>query len=191
MTAQEVNPEGQFTRIHGQWYDVTEFSKIHPGGTLSISFGVSRDSTALFESYHALLARSGSPFKALLDGLRVTCKDTIARLERAFPAATLADGGFDWSCSPTGILGGDDRNTDPFQRDVLEVARSYFSAEAARRGVPVRKAMKATPLRWLQIAVIAFVACAACALLVMGWWPAVVIAPLAIWVLMVSSGMID
>lgn len=43
----------------------------------------------------------------------------------------------------------------PFARDLVAAARGYLQTEAARRGVPLLTAAKATPARWLQLGVLA------------------------------------
>ena len=43
--------------IHGALYDLEEFVSRHPGGRETILLGQGRDCTALFESYHAFIAK--------------------------------------------------------------------------------------------------------------------------------------
>lgn len=122
--------------------------------------------------------------------MHVSDAETLRALERMYPAADLADGAFDWSSAPSVVKGAPpalsdvlSQSEDAFQRDVLTAAKTYFSAEAARRGVSLREATKATPARWLQLALLTAATALSCVALMRGWWPAVVVAPVLVWIL--------
>ena len=182
----EIHIDGKYTRIHGRWYDVSGFMDSHPGGPLALSLGIGRDATALFESYHSL-STAGLRQTYLLENMLISDTATLTALEQRYPSASIADGAFDWTSAPSVLKNASDESSlqkvDPFQRDVIDIARKYFSAEATRRGVSFREATKATPWRWLQIALMGLLAAASFAALLSGWWSAVFLAPISMWIL--------
>ena len=190
-------------KLHGRWVDVSRFA--HPGGPAALGLGFGRDATALFESSHPFTARGH--LAAQVAALEVRDPASVAYLDAKY-ARELANSGnvggpydFDFSPAavslrrsgasaadssrPSGSEGGD-LVVDPFEADVKAAALAYFRGEAARRGVSLRTAMKATPARVAEVAVlgVAF-ACSAVAL-VRGSWPALFLAPTLCWLWMVN-----
>jgi len=51
--ARRQKPPEELWCIHNRRYDLTEFSRVHPGGN-AILLGKGRNCTELFESYHSL-----------------------------------------------------------------------------------------------------------------------------------------
>ena len=49
---QKKKNDNLVTRIHGKWYNLSDFD--HPGGPVALSLIERRDGTALFESHHPL-----------------------------------------------------------------------------------------------------------------------------------------
>lgn len=63
----------QYWRIHGRYYDLSSFVKLHPGGISMIRLGQGRDCTELFESIHNL---SAMPLKKMLQRFLVQNQDS-------------------------------------------------------------------------------------------------------------------
>ena len=106
------------TRIHGKWYDLSNFK--HPGGPVALGLAKGRDATALFESHHYFIPR-----KKLL---QILAKYEVPPDE----AATLStldkrDNGqpYDWS----GI------DKDGFAIELRELVVDYFTTLANERGI--------------------------------------------------------
>ena len=176
----EVALGSRIMRINGVWYDTTGFD--HPGGPVALSLGYGRDATLLFRSCHSLV----SP--VLLDTamrrLKVSQKRQ-AQLEAEHAALVASEsngfelrGGTNTSCAPAA--------EDPFEVEVVTAVRQYFEQEAARRGVSLRTALKATPQRWLEILILTLAFLASAAALVAGWWPALLLTPTVTWIWMVN-----
>jgi fatty acid desaturase len=76
---------------------------------------------------------------------------------------------------------------DAFEGDVKALALAYFEGEAARRGVSLRDAMKAPPVRWAQVGALTLLfVLGGVVPLVRGWWPALLITPTIAWIWMVN-----
>ena len=194
---------GKVLRIHGAWYDVSQFP--HPGGPVAIALGYGRDATVLFESSHPFTSRSR--LAALLQSCAVP-PEVGAELERAYQRDLSLNhtGNFEFDFAPAVASlddarapregfstlrkvqagGGGGPPIDPFEVEVKAIARQYFEAEAARRGVSFRVATKATTVRYLQLLVMAAAFIASAPLLVAGWWPAVVLTPTLLWLATVN-----
>ena len=181
-----------YTYIHGHWHDLTHFC--HPGGPVALSLAYGRDATVLFEQSHVFTSRER--LAALLAPLRAP-PALSAALHARFPlvaqeaacfdfdaaAATLADssgrsGGRSGSAPPP--------RADAFEADVKALAQRHFAAEAARRGVSLRAATKAPPLRWAHFFVLLAAFLASVPPLLRGWWPALLLTPTLCWVWMVN-----
>jgi fatty acid desaturase/cytochrome b involved in lipid metabolism len=158
------------TKIHGKWYDLSTFK--HPGGPVALSLVGGRDGSALFESHH--------PFTSQARLQAVLCKYLVPGQEHERQASVLMgmtadDGGhYVWG------------DSDAFEQEIKHEISSYFKGEAARRGVSVLAATKATPRRWLEIlALFVVFACTVPALVGGKWW-ALFLSPLACWIWMVN-----
>ncbi|KAI9152710.1 hypothetical protein H9P43_009506 [Blastocladiella emersonii ATCC 22665] len=163
-------PDTLYARIHGKWYDLREFRDRHPGGPVAIGLVSGRDATVLFESYHPFA--SPTAMAATLKRYLVADADA-ARLRTIEEEAGLppVDDLFDW---PEG--------GSPFARDLKAAVRDYFDAEAKRRGVSFRQAMKGTPLRHVHLALLAATTIASIAFMVRGSVLAMFVTPLAAWI---------
>lgn len=192
---------GAVTRIHGVWYDVSAFAAQHPGGPLALGLSYGRDATILFESCHPFVSRQR--LAGLLAGMRLPAarQAELAAAYAARGAGTGVPGApgavdeaevFDFSAAAGSLAAAGDaangRKTSPppppmdaFEADVKALALAYFKGEAARRGVSLRAAMKATPLRHLQVAAVGLLFLASIPPLLAGWWPALVITPSLMW----------
>ena len=180
------------THIHGKWYDLRQFS--HPGGPVALSLAYGRDATVLFEQSHAFTDRAR--LAALLAPLRVD-SDVSAELHARFPHVAGEAAVFDFDAAAatlaapasSGALVAAPASTasaDAFEADVLSLARSYFAGEAARRGVSVRTATKAPPLRWFHFFFLLALFLLSIPPLIRGWWPALFITPTLCWIWMVN-----
>jgi hypothetical protein len=79
----ESDADSNYWKIYGQYYDLTDYIKHHPGGELAILQGKGRDCTVLFEQYHIM----NNKHYAVLDSFRVNPTDkTIyeTKIENAF-----------------------------------------------------------------------------------------------------------
>jgi fatty acid desaturase len=159
------------TKIHGRYYDVGKFE--HPGGGPAIECARDRDSTALFESYHALFRTRP---------LRTLAQYEISAEQAEGPDRFLAEKRFgeahyDWDATLA----------SPFRTEVVEHARRYFEAERRRRGLrSIAQAMKAPPLRWLEVAALGAIFFATLVFYVQGYWAALFLSPIAGWLFMVN-----
>mmetsp|Transcript_28022 Transcript_28022/g.96423 ORF Transcript_28022/g.96423 Transcript_28022/m.96423 type:complete len:485 (-) Transcript_28022:20-1474(-) len=62
-----VTPDGAaLWQIHGEWYDLRQFARVHPGGSTAILLAQGSDATDLFEQFHLFNDRH----RAALRGLR-------------------------------------------------------------------------------------------------------------------------
>ena len=189
-----VQDDGRLiTRIHGKYYDLTEFASRHPGGPVALDCARDRDGTVLFESYHAL---SRDKVVKTLATLELEGFDPAAAVGGATPrfldvarSASLATSGpdarFAWDPADDAAR----RGGAAFRADLVSMATEYFKAEHARRGLgaaPLAAATKATPGRWAEIVTfgVAFYVC--CYGLWRGSWLALVGAPLTGWLLAVN-----
>lgn len=139
------------TRIHGLEYDLTDFYHRHPGGKMTLSLAAGRDSTVLFESHHPFT--SEKRLASLLARYRVSASSPNSTSSSTTASDSEADDvAEDDAKTVTGL------DMDPFDWPASEFAVEikaavvdYFKSEAERRGIPVIQAIKATPLKWLQI----------------------------------------
>lgn len=160
------------TRIHGKWYDLRDFK--HPGGPVALSLVGGRDGTALFESHH--------PFTPREKLEQVLAKYLLPDQEEPRTAAAL-QGMIDTSDDGAHYVW---RSEDAFEHELKQTVTNYFKGEAARRGVSLLEATKATPRRWLEIAVLWLVFASSVPALLGGSWWALVVTPVLGWVCMVN-----
>lgn len=168
---------GQYTHIHGVWYDLSSFASFHPGGPTALGLAAGRDATALFESHHTLTRA-----KALrvLSSLPRASPRLAAALYAHFPSVGKEAAAFDFSAAAGAA-------TDAFEADVKGILQRYLKGEAARRGCSLVAAAKAPLERWLHIIVLtlAFVFLGAVPLVAGHGW-ALLTAPILAWVLSVN-----
>jgi len=176
---------GAYTLIHGSWYDLSKFS--HPGGPVALGLAYGRDATVLFEQSHVFTDRAR--LAALLAPLRAP-PELSAALHARFPRAADEATCFDFDAAAATLrLGGDGGGEPPpavdaFEADVKALALRHFAAEAARRGVGLRAATKAPPVRWAHFFVLLAAFLASVPPLLRGWWPALLITPTLCWLWM-------
>lgn len=106
-------PEDAWTVVHGEVYDVSQFSKVHPGGGLILS-AAGHDGSILFESHHALADRSR--VDAALRPLRV------GALREGVPAG----GGYTFDSA--------------FKRDLVDASKAALAAHGRREWEGVKVA---------------------------------------------------
>lgn len=160
------------TRIHGKWYNLKDFK--HPGGPIALSLIGARDGTALFESHHPFTSRD--KLEQVLEKYRV-------RQAQEEPVASVLASVLDKHDDGAHYVWADG---DSFEQELKAKVREYFVREAARRGVSVLEATKATPRRWLEIAVMFCVFACSVPALVRGQWWALFFSPVASWIWMVN-----
>ena len=155
-------------KIDGEWYDLTDFAKHHPGGSMVIHCAAQRDATALFISHHPFA--SERKMNALLDKYRmsrekarglVTSDEILWQKNDAANAtmtpANLAEP-FSW----------EETRHSAFRKELYDAVRAYFKPIAKERGISLRAAAKATPARWLQLACLSLLWCMVLARFVRG-----------------------
>ena len=122
------------TRIRGVWYDLSGFD--HPGGPVALRLSEGRDGTALFESHHYLIPTKR--LHAILEKYRAN-----AALQTTLETLDSRDDGahYVW----------DKYEDDPFTVDVKNMVVAHFTPMATTRGISLRAATKATPVRWAMI----------------------------------------
>ncbi|KAI8618770.1 fatty acid desaturase-domain-containing protein [Chytriomyces sp. MP71] len=184
-------PGSLLIKVHGDWYDVGWFAARHPGGLTALRIAAGRDATALFESSHVFADEKR--VKAVLDRSRISKTEADRRGLKTLESALL-DTGSRSDISPdivTPVEGGfsqQDRNggTDlpwvwdsPFRRTIVARVKDHFKREAARRGVSLIEATKATPEKVALMFVLAGLAIVSLVLLSRGNWAMIVIAPIA------------
>lgn len=153
------------TKIHGAYYDLTHFD--HPGGATPLWHAYGRDASALFEVHHPFVSKQR--LHKLLEKFR------IAKL----PAGvSLMDGEeeapqFNWDT--------------PFSTELRKSVRQHFEGEASRRGVTISTATKATPSRWLQLALLTTLRIVSFWFWLRGNWAALVIFAVCDWLGSVNS----
>jgi len=145
-------------RIHGRWYDVTEFN--HPGGPVAIGLGKGRDATALFEAHHPFTSRA--KLGQLLKKYEVP--NPPEECERALVDPREKEHEtFKWGSDFT-------EPRSAFARQVQEEVADYFRKEAKRRGISLLAATKATPWRWFEFMIIMVAFVATFPFFVQGYW---------------------
>jgi hypothetical protein len=150
-------------------YDLRGFA--HPGGPVALSLSLHREATALFEAHHPFSRRA--KLAALLKKYEVDA-ERAAQLDAVGVDDHDSESPYVWAgVNPTPTEGGGaDKDggaaLDPFETELKAMAHAYFSAEAARRGISLHAATKATPQRWLQVALLGLVFAAAAWALVRG-----------------------
>jgi hypothetical protein len=131
-------PTQLLTKIHGKWYDLTEFEKRHPGGPVALGLARGRDSTVMFESHHQFANRA--VLDAILAKYEIDASDS-KRLQTLEQKHGVVEHNFEWPSA--------------FGEALKFQVKEYFQGEAKRRNVSLREATKATPARWTEIAILA------------------------------------
>ena len=181
VSAASPQPRAEFddhcTQVHGVWYDLSEFS--HPGGPVALSLAFNRDATALFEAHHMLTSRQ--KLRAILKKYEIPPDSKRAK---ALEAGKVDEGAASPYLWPRADVTGrsDPGEPDRFEEELKEMAQAHFSAEAKRRGISMFQATKATPKRWLEIALVAAGFMATTAPLVRGEWWALFLSPVMAWI---------
>jgi len=106
------------TRIHGKYYDLTDFQ--HPGGPQTINLAADRDATEIWESYHqltrtrawAVLSKYEMKEPSSMSEKNATHDERFRDLARFGEEAA-----FDWS---------NDRKGAAFRDDIVAEATAYF-----------------------------------------------------------------
>jgi len=163
-------------RIHGKWYNVTNFD--HPGGPIMLSLGTRRDATSLFEAHHPFTSRA--KLEALLKKYETTedcllLDESDTGDEYIWPAYESKDGSQDRA------------PISDFGHEVVEKVRAHFEGEAKRRGVSLLEATKATPMRKLELFVYLVAFLLTIPPFLRGEWWALFVMPLTNWIIGVNT----
>ncbi|KAG0565098.1 hypothetical protein KC19_8G164100 [Ceratodon purpureus] len=165
-----AKPTALLTKIHGKWYDLTEFERHHPGGPVALGLARGRDASVMFESHHPFTNRK--ILDAILAKYEIDASDS-KHLETLEQRHGVAEHSFLW---PSG-----------FGEALKFQVKEYFQGEATRRNVSIREATKATPARWIEIAVLAVLYIATFPGFFRGDWRFLILFPLSAWLLGVNT----
>ena len=114
LNASGIQKDGKLvTRIHGKFYDLTEFASRHPGGPNALELVRDRDGTALFESYHPLTRDKAW---ATLQKFEVD-KDSFDGSTRFLYVKKFGEDRFKWG-----------PDSSPFRRELTEYAKVSLPA---------------------------------------------------------------
>mmetsp|Transcript_14355 Transcript_14355/g.30141 ORF Transcript_14355/g.30141 Transcript_14355/m.30141 type:complete len:500 (+) Transcript_14355:68-1567(+) len=152
------------TRIHGKWYDLTNFE--HPGGPVALSLTKGRDATALFESHHYFTSRN------ML--MKILSKYELPLKEAAeLKTHDQRDDGspYIWK----------NIDHDGFSSELRTLVNEYFSKLAKEKGISKTQATKATFGRWLTVLTLIGLFFASIPWLVQGQWAFLIITPVLGW----------
>ena len=160
------------TRIHGKWYNLTGFK--HPGGPVALSLVGGRDGTALFESHHPFTSRA--KLEQVLGKYLVQDQEEEGTAEALLGLIDKRDDGghYEW------------HKNDAFERELKDRVLEYFRGEAARRGVSLIEATKATPRRWAEIGLLLLLFVSTVPAFVRGEAWTLLVTPVLSWVWMVN-----
>jgi len=168
--------------IHGKWYDMSGYN--HPGGPIMLRLGASRDATALFESHHPFTSRKH--LEQLLEKHRVQ--------DPSDPAAgcQLLDQRdheqmYAWPEPEKTTSDQSQRPLSAFALELQSRVRDYFAAEAKRRGVSLLQATKATPAKWMQLALMFALFSATLPYFLAGRYWTLLLTPFLYWLFEVNS----
>ena len=135
-----------YSRIHGIWYNLSVFRN-HPGGQATLHLAKGRDATVLFESHHPFTSRR--LLASMLEKYKVNelllPLFTLEELNAKKFHINLDPNQFHWPLNPED----DDSASNIFVKDVKATVKSFFVAEARKRGISVSQVIKATPGRKL------------------------------------------
>lgn len=171
-------------RIHGHWYDVSDFN--HPGGPLAIGLGKGRDATALFEAHHPFTSRA--KLGQVLKKYEVTDASKIEQCEASLLDPRERKDNNKDNTEQTFAWGSDFAEPrSAFARQVQEEVADYFRRIAKKRGVSLLEASKATPFRWFEMIflIVAFVA--SLPFFVQGYWWTLIVTPILSWVCVANT----
>jgi len=161
--------EHVYARIRGVWYDFAEFD--HPGGPIALNLTKDRDATALFESHHLLVPHH--KLTSTLAKYRVDDEISkhISTLDPRDDGAHYIWEGFE---------------NDEFVRDAKKLLVSYFLPIAKRRGITLYQATKATPERWMWLALLTTLFVSSLIPFVAGEYWTLLVTPQLAWVLVAN-----
>lgn len=159
-----VAPTRLLTRIHEKWYDLTEFERYHPGGPVALGLAKGRDATVMFECHHPFTHRR--ILDAILEKYEIKGADE-KHLETLEQKYGIEEHKFEWPSA--------------FGEALKFEVRQYFEGEAKKRNVSLREATKATPGRWMEIAIMAAVFVYSMPGFFRGEWFSLFAFPLATW----------
>lgn len=163
-------PKVLLTKIHGKWYDLTEFEKRHPGGPVALGLARGRDSTIMFESHHQFANRA--VLDAILAKYEIDATDSKG-LKTLEEVHGVVEHEFEWPSA--------------FGEALKFQVKEYFQGEAKRRNVSLREATKATPARWTEIAILAALYISTFSGFFRGDWRFLVLFPLTAWLVGVNT----
>jgi len=165
-----AKPSKLLTKIHGKWYDLTEFERHHPGGPVALGLARGRDATVMFESHHPFTSRAA--LNAILAKYEIDASDS-KRLQTLEEQHGIPEHQFEWPSA--------------FGEALKFQVKEYFQGEANRRNVSLREATKATPARWTEIAIMAVFYVATFSGFFHGDWRFLVLFPLTAWLVGVNT----
>lgn len=163
-------PSKLLTKIHGKWYDLTEFENRHPGGRVALGLSRGRDATVLFESHHPFANRAS--LDAILSKHEIDASDS-KHLETLEQRHGVPEHSFEWPSA--------------FGAALKAEVKEYFEGEARRRGVSLRSATKATPWRCAEIAVLTAMNASTIPGFFRGDWRFLFLFPLTMWLQFANS----
>ena len=163
-------PAKLITKIHNKWYDLTEFERHHPGGPVALGLARGRDATVMFESHHPFTHRR--ILNAILEKYLIEDSDAknLRTLEQQHG---IEEHSFEWPSE--------------FGEALKFQVKEYFEGEAKRRNVSLQEATKATPARWLEIAIMGVIYVSTFSGFIRGDWRCLILWPVAAWCVGVNT----
>lgn len=158
-----------YTRIHDEWYDLTDFK--HPGGLVALTLANLRDATALYESHHLNIKRD--LLDQQLEKYKIQDPNLVSKLQHNMAKEDVHLNLFKW-------------NLSAFQSEIREIAVSYFEEQGHKRGISPTRAMKATPMRWMEMIVLSILCLICTYYWIQGYWIALGLLPFLMWLSMVN-----
>jgi len=152
------------TKIHNQWYNLTDFD--HPGGPVALSLVQRRDGTALFESHH--------PFTKHKKLMQILSKYKANESTYGCQLMDERDDGlvYEW----------DGIENDEFVSDLKALTSEYFGTIAKEKGLSnITEATKATPARWALVMTLMISFFGTLPLYIHGNWFFIVLTPVLAW----------
>ncbi|KAJ3238765.1 hypothetical protein HDU78_003328 [Chytriomyces hyalinus] len=167
------SPTNCLVKLHGLWYDLTEFQDRHPGGREALRLAAGRDATIMFESHHVF--SSDKLIKYYLDKYRLSPEESAHLL-------TLEEACFEGVPERQELLDPfDPLSTSKFGSDLKERVREYFQNLARKRGVTLVESTKASPAKCRLMASLAVMWAVSLVLLLRGNYSMLLIHPLFAW----------
>nr|PNR35346.1 hypothetical protein PHYPA_023246 [Physcomitrium patens] len=163
-------PTRLLTKIHGKWYDLTEFERLHPGGPVTLGLARGRDATIMFESHHPFTDRK--ILDAILMKYEISSSNS-RNLETLEQRYGVAEHSFQWPSA--------------FGEALKFDVKQYFESEAKRRNISLREATKATPARWIEISILGALYLSTFPGFFTGDWRFLLLFPLMAWLIGVNT----